>query len=113
MLRDPKLLNMFRELLVIFRIWGLIRHSCLPTFSYMENVDVIATLFRILTRLLQTSEPDESLLGNIYSKCFLKRLLLHRQRLSGLSYKSVVAVVNTSHVRKDRPLPCSIKILFS
>ncbi|XP_046633144.1 mediator of RNA polymerase II transcription subunit 16-like [Daphnia pulicaria] len=62
MLRDPKLLNMFRELLVIFRIWGLIRHSCLPTFSYMENVDVIATLFRILTRLLQTSEPDESLL---------------------------------------------------
>lgn len=65
MLRDPKLLNMFRELLVIFRIWGLIRHSCLPTFSYMENVDVIATLFRILTRLLQTSEPDESLLGNM------------------------------------------------
>lgn len=65
MLRDPKLLNMFRELLVIFRIWGLIRHSCLPTFSYMENVDVIATLFRILTRLLQSSEPDESLLGKI------------------------------------------------
>lgn len=65
MLRDPKLLNMFRELLVIFRIWGLIRHSCLPNFSYMENVDVIATLFRILTRLLQTPEPDESLLGNI------------------------------------------------
>jgi mediator of RNA polymerase II transcription subunit 16 len=66
MLRDPKLLNMFRELLVIFRIWGLIRHSCLPTFSYMENVDVIATLFRILTRLLQTSEPDESLLGMLF-----------------------------------------------
>ena len=65
MLRDPKLINMFRELLVIFRIWGLIRHSCLPAFSYMENVDVIATLFRILTRLLQTSEPDESLLGKL------------------------------------------------
>lgn len=79
MLRDPKLLNMFRELLVIFRIWGLIRHSCLPTFSYMENVDVIATLFRILTRLLQTSEPDESLLGNISFSISIFFLILPRE----------------------------------
>ncbi len=56
---------MSRELLVIFRIWGLIRHACLPTFSYMENVDVVATLFRILTRLLQTPELDDTLLGNL------------------------------------------------
>ena len=56
---------MLRELLVIFRIWGLIRQSCLPAFCYMENIDVIATLFRILTRLLQTPEPDDALLGNL------------------------------------------------
>jgi len=60
--RDAKLINMLRELLVIFRIWGLIRQSCLPAFCYMENIDVIATLFRILTRLLQTPEPDDALL---------------------------------------------------
>ena len=64
LLRDHKLLNMLRELLVIFRIWGLIRQSCLPAFCYTENnIDVIATLFRILTRLLQNPEPDDSLLG--------------------------------------------------
>ena len=63
MLRDPKLLNIFRELLVIFRIWGLIRASCLPFFCYMENIDVIATLFRILTRLIQSPDLDENLIG--------------------------------------------------
>jgi len=62
MLRDPKLLNIFRELLVIFRIWGLIRASCLPFFCYMENIDVIATLFRILTRLIQSPDLDENLI---------------------------------------------------
>lgn len=65
MLRDPKLLGVLREMLVIFRIWGLIRTSCLPTFSHMEEVDVIATLFRILTRLSQCPEPDESIIGNL------------------------------------------------
>jgi len=62
MLRDPKLLNMFRELLVIFRIWGLIRQSCLPAFCHMENMDVIATLFRILTRLVQSQDLDDNLI---------------------------------------------------
>ena len=68
MLRDPKLLNMFRELLVVFRIWGLIRVSCLPSFCHMENIDVIATLFRILTRLVQSSDLDDNLIGqSLYS----------------------------------------------
>lgn len=65
MLRDPKLVGVLREMLVIFRIWGLIRSSCLPTFSQMEDVDVIASLFRILTRLSQCPEPDESVIGNL------------------------------------------------
>jgi hypothetical protein len=30
-----------------------------------ENLDVLALLFKLLSRLIQTSEPDENLLGNI------------------------------------------------
>jgi hypothetical protein len=29
-----------------------------------ENLDVLALLFKLLSRLIQTSEPDENLLGN-------------------------------------------------
>jgi hypothetical protein len=56
---------MLRELLVIIRIWGLLRQSCLPVFvRSAENLDVLALLFKLLSRLVQTSEPDENLLGN-------------------------------------------------
>jgi len=65
LLRDFKALNTLRELLVIIRIWGLLRQSCLPVFvRSAENLDVLALLFRLLSRLIQTSEPDENLLGN-------------------------------------------------
>lgn len=65
LLRDFKALNTLRELLVIIRIWGLLRQSCLPVFvRSAENLDVLALLFKLLSRLIQTSEPDENLLGN-------------------------------------------------
>jgi hypothetical protein len=65
LLRDYKALNTLRELLVIIRIWGLLRQSCLPVFvRSAENLDVLALLFKLLSRLIQTSEPDENLLGN-------------------------------------------------
>jgi hypothetical protein len=65
LLRDYKALNTLRELLVIIRIWGLLRQSCLPVFvRSAENLDVLGLLFRLLSRLIQTSEPDENLLGN-------------------------------------------------
>ena len=65
LLRDYKALNTLRELLVIIRFWGLLRQSCLPVFvRSAENLDVLALLFRLLSRLIQTSEPDDNLLGN-------------------------------------------------
>lgn len=46
-------------------MWGLVRSQCLPVFSRSaENVDVLATLYKHLTRLtLNPNEPDEVLLG--------------------------------------------------
>lgn len=49
----------------MMRIWGLVRSQCLPVFMRSaENMDVLATLFRLLTRLtLNPNEPDDVLLG--------------------------------------------------
>lgn len=58
-------LNSIRELLVVMRMWGLVRSQCLPVFSRSaENLDVLATLYKLLTRLtLNPNEPDDILLG--------------------------------------------------
>lgn len=64
LVRDYKAINCLRELLVIIRIWGLLRASCLPVFvRSTENLDVLALLFKLLSRLVQTPEPDETLIG--------------------------------------------------
>lgn len=63
--KDIVALNSIRELLVMMRIWGLLKPQCLPVFSRStENLDILATLFRLLTRLaLNPNEPDDLLLG--------------------------------------------------
>lgn len=68
LLRDVKALNTLRELLVIIRIWGLLRQSCLPVFvRSAETLDVLALLFRLLSRLAQNpNEPDDTLIGEFY-----------------------------------------------
>lgn len=74
-LKDAKTLSLLRELVVIMRIWGLIRSTCLPTFvRSTENLDVLGHLFRLLTRLLQTQEPDDALLDEcclLYSQVMI------------------------------------------
>jgi len=64
--KDIVALNSIRELLVMIRFWGLLKPQCLPVFSQSaDNLDILATLFRLLTRLsLNPNEPDELLLGN-------------------------------------------------
>ncbi|KAL1132653.1 hypothetical protein AAG570_010605 [Ranatra chinensis] len=64
LLRDYKALNSLRQLLVIIRVWGLLRASCLPLFvRSAENLDVLALLFKLLSKLVQHShEPDDGLI---------------------------------------------------
>lgn len=49
----------------MMRIWGLLKPQCLPVFSRSaESLDILPTLFRLLTRLaLNPNEPDDVLLG--------------------------------------------------
>ncbi|KAL2712763.1 mediator of RNA polymerase II transcription subunit 16 isoform X1 [Vespula squamosa] len=68
LLKDHKALNTVRELLVIIRIWGLLRPSCLPVFlRSADNLDVLALLFRLLSKLVQPNgetqqQIDDSLI---------------------------------------------------
>ncbi|XP_054283899.1 mediator of RNA polymerase II transcription subunit 16-like [Macrosteles quadrilineatus] len=65
LVRDGKAVNSIRELLIIIRFWGLLRHSCLPVFiSSAENVDVLGLLFKLLSRLVQNTEPDDALIDD-------------------------------------------------
>lgn len=78
LLRDVKALNTLREMLVLIRIWGLLRPACLPVFTKSDgNLDVLALVFRLLSRLVQnTSEPDETLIGK-YIALFRSVLILN------------------------------------
>lgn len=65
LIQDAKSINTIRELLVIFRMWGLLSESCLPVYTRMtENLDVLGVLFKLLTKTLinHGSEPDATLL---------------------------------------------------
>lgn len=71
LLKDHKALNTVRELLVIIRIWGLLRPSCLPVFlRSTDNLDVLALLFCLLSKLVQPNgdpqqqqQIDDGLIG--------------------------------------------------
>ncbi|KAJ1530563.1 hypothetical protein ONE63_005449 [Megalurothrips usitatus] len=65
-LRDYKALNTLRELLVIIRIWGLLRKNCLPVYQQSIEMDVLANTFKLLSRLVQSPEPDEPLLDECF-----------------------------------------------
>lgn len=67
LLRDVKALNMLREMLVLIRIWGLLRPACLPVFIKSDvSLDVLSLVFRLLSRLVQNvNEPDDTLIGKL------------------------------------------------
>ncbi|XP_043215898.1 mediator of RNA polymerase II transcription subunit 16-like [Amphibalanus amphitrite] len=65
-LRERQSLLLLRELLVMIRRWGAVRPACLPVFHRGgEHTDVIALLFKLLTKLLgmHSAEPDEALIN--------------------------------------------------
>uniref|UniRef100_A0A3Q3KKY9 Mediator of RNA polymerase II transcription subunit 16 n=1 Tax=Monopterus albus TaxID=43700 RepID=A0A3Q3KKY9_MONAL len=80
-MRDGASLGMLREMLVVIRIWGLLKPGCLPTFTAMsDNQDSMQLLFRLLTKLWLCSrddgppqDPDESLIDEC---CLLPSQLL-------------------------------------
>lgn len=54
-MRDGTSLGMLREMLVMIRIWGLLKPGCLPTFTATsDSQDSLQLLFRLLTKLWLT-----------------------------------------------------------
>ncbi|XP_017741160.1 PREDICTED: mediator of RNA polymerase II transcription subunit 16 isoform X2 [Rhinopithecus bieti] len=80
-LRDGTSLGMLRELMVVIRIWGLLKPSCLPVYTATSDTqDSMSLLFRLLTKLWiccrdegPASEPDEALVDEC---CLLPSQLL-------------------------------------
>ncbi|XP_051957194.1 mediator of RNA polymerase II transcription subunit 16-like [Xyrauchen texanus] len=80
-LRDGASLGMLREMLVMIRIWGLLKPGCLPTYTATsDNQDSMSLLFRLLTKLWLCSrddshpqDPDETLIDEC---CLLPSQLL-------------------------------------
>lgn len=69
LLSDASVLNLLRELLVIFKIWGAIFPGCQPHFTTTSiNIDITKHLFKLLTRAWlsnkegQRIEYDDTLL---------------------------------------------------
>ncbi|TRY58853.1 hypothetical protein DNTS_006201 [Danionella cerebrum] len=80
-LRDGASLGMLREMLVMIRIWGLLKPGCLPIYTATsDNQDSMFLLFRLLTKLWLCSrdethlqDPDEILIDEC---CLLPSQLL-------------------------------------
>lgn len=80
-LRDGASLGMLREMLVMIRIWGLLKPGCLPIYTATsDNQDSMFLLFRLLTKLWLCSrdeshpqDPDEMLIDEC---CLLPSQLL-------------------------------------
>ncbi|XP_019881437.1 mediator of RNA polymerase II transcription subunit 16 isoform X1 [Aethina tumida] len=89
LLRDVKALNMLREMLVLIRIWGLLRPACLPVFIKSDGtLDVLALVFRLLSRLVQNvNEPDDALID----ECCLLPSQVQIQPLQQTSNKIALA----------------------
>ncbi|CAL8251852.1 unnamed protein product [Merluccius merluccius] len=80
-LRDGSSLGMLREMMVMIRIWGLLKPGCLPIYTATsDSQDSMFLLFRLLSRLWLCSrddappqEPDEGLVDEC---CLLPSQLL-------------------------------------
>lgn len=96
-LSDFTALNSIRELLVMIRIWGLLRPQCLPVFTKADSLDILATLFRLLTKLApKPCEPDDQLIDEC---CLLPNQVLIPQ-----------INLNTPRTSLSSPLLCNLPL---
>ncbi|XP_064636432.1 mediator of RNA polymerase II transcription subunit 16-like [Lineus longissimus] len=69
-IHDTSALMTLRELLVIIRVWGLINQSCSPVFMTTTNIDIMALLFKLLTKVwLSTKDGNVEFDENLIDEC--------------------------------------------
>ncbi|XP_060526788.1 mediator of RNA polymerase II transcription subunit 16 isoform X2 [Cylas formicarius] len=89
LIKDLKALNILREMLVLIRVWGLLRPACLPVFIKSDaTLDILALLFRLLGRLMQNvNEPDDALIDD----CCLLPNQVQVQPMQQINNRTVLA----------------------
>ncbi|CAG5123124.1 unnamed protein product [Candidula unifasciata] len=61
LIKDPQVLTMIRELLIIIRIWGKYNHACLPVFMTTVSIDPLPYLFRLVTKAWVTTRDQATI----------------------------------------------------
>lgn len=93
LLKDHKTINILRELLVIIRIWGLLRVSCLPVFlKSADNIDVLKLLFELLSKLVQSNNENQQIDDQLIDDCCL---LPNQIMVSEVHQKNSITAVAT------------------
>lgn len=80
----------------MIRMWGLLKSQCLPVFCrFSDNCDVLATIYRLLTKLaLNPNEPDDMLLD----ECCLLPNQVSIPNLPVVSQKAALVSAVLNHV---------------
>lgn len=118
--KDIVALNSIRELLVMIRMWGLLKSQCLPVFGrFSDNCDVLATIFRLLTKLaLNPNEPDDVLLDEcclLPNQVSIPNLPVVSQKAALVSavLNNVPQFVSTNILGKTCPIELIVNCLFT
>jgi len=73
LLFDRNWLSILREMLVLIRVWGLLKSACCPLFVKYDDTDVISYVFQIVTLLWIASGDDmnnnREIAPSIIAKC--------------------------------------------
>ncbi|CAG0895486.1 unnamed protein product [Cyprideis torosa] len=92
LLKNRAALNIIRELLVVIRLWGYLRSSCLPNFSTADcHIQALNILFRILSRLALSTgwEHDDAFLD----ECNSLRSLSSSEMSLGFTPQGILALL--------------------
>lgn len=83
-------MNTVRELLVIIRIWGLLRPSCLPVFHRnTDTLDGLGLLFRLLSKLVQPNgdtQQQQQQVDDVLIGMFTNFLRIHFTLLNNMIF---------------------------
>lgn len=73
LLFDRAWLSILREMLVLIRVWGLLKSACSPLFVVYDGTDVISYVFQIITLLWKACGDDinnkKEISPEIVAKC--------------------------------------------
>lgn len=100
---DNHALNILREVLVIIRIWGFLRPSCLPVFvRNVGNFEGLTTLFRLISRLIQCNQSNE-IDENFIDECYLLQNQVHIPTLTSTPTE-ICDIASPAFHRQSLPL---------